>query len=220
MTSCSYIYSAGAWLPADHRVQKEWLGHQVKQAHENKKELVPVLQDFKNFIESSPRIYMLFNSMFTEVPVKKPYDKDPTGHRQIRDYHHMLEVLNHTFGSAPYWSDAAAHVGMVGVPMCAILDYPMGTASGYAAFLDPEVNAHFKKILNEWGKLLASPKSAEVLGTHKQGWFSEHGTNDMMHVANGPYGSNYSFDDFFISPDPKAKHKGYKSWDDFFTVCL
>ncbi|KAK3671486.1 hypothetical protein LTR78_008585 [Recurvomyces mirabilis] len=209
--------NAGAWLPADHRVQKEWLGHQVKQAGENKKELVPVLQDFKNFIESNPRIYMYFNSMFTEVPVKHPYNKDPTGHKQIRDYHHMLEVLNHTFGSAPYWSDAAAHVGMVGVPMCAILDYPMGTASGYAAFLDPEVNAHFKKILNEWGKLLASPKSAEVLGSHKQGWFSEHGVNDMMHVANGPYSTNHTFDDFFVSPDPKGKHKGYKSWDEFFT---
>ena len=34
-----------------------------------------------------------------------------------------------------------------------MLDYPMGTASGYAAFLDPEVNKHFKTILNEWGKV-------------------------------------------------------------------
>ena len=160
---------------------------------------------------------MYFNAMFDEVPVKKPYNKDPTGHKQIRDYHHMLEVLNHTFGSAPYWTDAAAHVGMVGVPMCAIFDYPMGTASGYAAFLDPEVNAHFKKILNEWGKFLASPKSAEVLGDHKQGWFSEHCTKDMMEVANAPYGTSHGFDDFFVVPDPKAKHRGYKSWDDFFT---
>lgn len=47
----------------------------------------------------------------------------------------------------------------------------MGTASGYAAFLDPEVNVHLKKILNEWGKFLMSPKSADVLGEHNQGWF-------------------------------------------------
>lgn len=59
---------------------------------------------------------------------------------QIRDYHHLLEILNHIFSSAPQWTDAAANVGMVGVPMCAMLDYPMGTPSGYAAFLDPEVN--------------------------------------------------------------------------------
>lgn len=57
--------------------------------------------------------------------------------------------------------------------MCAIFDYPMGTASGYAAFLDPDVNKHLKIILNEWGKFLTTSKSAEVLGEHKQGWFGE-----------------------------------------------
>lgn len=41
------------------------------------------------------------------------------------------------------------------------------------AFLDPDVNKHLKIILNEWGKFLQSPKSAEVLGEHKQGWFGE-----------------------------------------------
>ncbi len=128
----------------------------------------------------------------------------------------MLEVLNHTFTTAPTWTDAAANVGMVGVPMCAIFDYPMGTASGYAAFLDPEVNVHLKKILNEWGKFLQSPKSAEVLKEHKQGWFGPVGKQDMMMVANAPYTTSHAFEDFFHC-DPKAKHHGYKSWDDFFT---
>lgn len=150
------------------------------------------------------------------MPVKKPYNKDPTGRKQIRDYHHMLEVLNHTFTTAPQWTDAAANVGMVGVPMCAIFDYPMGTASGYAAFLDPEVNQHLKKILNEWGKFLMSPKSAEVLNDHKFGWFGPVGTKDVMEVANAPYKTSYTFEEFYHC-DPKAKHHGYKSWDDFFT---
>lgn len=208
----------GAWLPADHRIQKEWLGRQIDQAKKNPKELVPVLKDFKDFIENNSRVYMWFNSMFTEVPNKKPYDKDPAGHKQIRDYHHMLEVLNHTFTTAPHWTDAAANVGMVGVPMCAILDYPMGTSSGNSAFLDPEVNAHLKKILNAWGEFLKSPASAEVLGEGNQGWFSVHGKNDMMEVANKAGGNtNYAFEDFFVCPDPKAKHHGFKSWDHFFT---
>jgi phosphatidylserine decarboxylase len=30
----------------------------------------------------------------------------------------------------------------------------MSTPSGHAAFLDPEVNAMIKKVLNEWGKFL------------------------------------------------------------------
>jgi len=43
---------------------------------------------------------------------------------------------------------------MVGVPLCAIFDYAMGTPSGHAAFLDPDVNAMLKKVLNQWGEYL------------------------------------------------------------------
>ncbi|KAK4550731.1 hypothetical protein LTR36_000310 [Oleoguttula mirabilis] len=211
------VHRPGSWLPTDNRIHREWLGRQIEDSKNNPKELVPVLKDFKSFIENTSRVYMYFNSMFDEVPVKKPYNKDPTGHKQIRDYHHMLEILNHTFTTAPHWTDAAANVGMVGVPMCAIFDYPMGTASGYAAFLDPEVNVHLKKILNEWGKFLCTPKSAEVLGDSKQGWFGTIGVADMMQVANGPYQTQHTFEDFFVCPDPKAKHHGFRSWDDFFT---
>lgn len=154
--------------------------------------------------------------MFNEVPNKKPYNKDPTGHKEIRNYHEMLQVLNHTFTTAPLWTNAAANVGMVGVPMCALFDYPMGTASGFAAFLDPEVNAHLKKILNHWGKFLLSPESAQVLGNHEQGWFGPTATKDIMEVANAPYKSQMKFEDMFKC-DPTKKFHGYKSWDDFFT---
>ncbi|KAI6908245.1 hypothetical protein KC318_g3598 [Hortaea werneckii] len=211
-----HVHRPGGWLPADSRIHREWLGRQIEDARRNPKYLVPVLQEFKDFIEGNTRVYMWFNAMFDEIPVKKPYANDPTGHKQIRDYHHMLEVLNHTFTTAPHWTDAAAKVGMVGVPLCAILDYPMGTPAGYAAFLDPDVNRHLKKILNEWGKFLQTPQSAEVLGEHSQGWFGQTGKKDLMEVANAPYGTSHSFESFFHC-DPMAKHYGYKSWDDFFT---
>jgi len=98
---------------------------------------------------------MYFSAMWDEIPSRNPcYRRDPTGERQIRDYHHMLAVLNHVFGRAPEWTDAAAAIGMVGVPLNAIFDYAMGTPSGHAAFLDPEVNAMLKKVLNDWGKFL------------------------------------------------------------------
>lgn len=99
----------------------------TKHADENPKELVPVLQEFKEFIETTPRIYMYFVQMFEEIPRKHPYENDPTGTPQLRDYEHMLQVLNHIFSTAPEWTDAAESVGMVGVPLCAIFDYPMGT---------------------------------------------------------------------------------------------
>lgn len=100
--------------------------------------------------------------------------------------------------------------------MCAIFDYPMGTPSGYAAFLDPEVNAHLKKILNHWGKFLSSPKSAEVLHDSKGGWFGKTGIDDIMTVANGPLQTNHNFEEFFHC-DPSKKYHGYTSWDDYFT---
>jgi phosphatidylserine decarboxylase len=126
----------------------------TKHADENPKELTPVLKEFKEFIETTPRVYMYFVQMFEEIPQKHPYENDPTGTPQLRDYEHMLQVLNHIFSTAPEWTDAAESVGMVGVPLCAIFDYPMGTPSGYAAFLDPDVNRMLKKVLNHWGKYL------------------------------------------------------------------
>ena len=121
---------------------------------QEKQELIPVLKEFKDLIESNPRIYMFFTEMWDEIPRRPPYNKDPTGGSQIRDYQHMLDILNHVFGRAPEWTDAAASVGMVGVPMCAIFDYAMGTPSGHAAFLDPDVNRMLKKVLNKWGEYL------------------------------------------------------------------
>lgn len=97
---------------------------------------------------------MYFTAMWDEIPRKPCYASDPTGGKQIRGYQHMLAVMNRVSGRAPEWTDAAAHVGMVGVPLCAIFDYAMGTPSGHAAFLDPDVNRALKGVLNEWGVFL------------------------------------------------------------------
>lgn len=209
--------SHGRWLPADHRVQHEWLRQRIEHVDSNPKvELIPVLQEFRELIETSPRIYMYFTEMWDEVPHTQVYSRDPTGSQQIRDYEHMLAMLNHSFSTAPEWTDAAESVGMVGVPMCAIFDYAMGTPSGHAAFLDPDVNRMLKKVLNTWGRFLQTPASANVLGSHQGGWFGEAGYKDLMAVANAPYKTSHEFEDMFVC-DPKAEHYGYKSWDDFFT---
>lgn len=123
---------------------------------------------------------MLFTQMWDEVPVKKPYNKDPTGHKAIRDYGHMLAVLNHVFSRAPEWTDAAESVGMVGVPMCAIFDYAMATPSGHAAFLDTEVNKMLKKVMNEWGKFLKVGRQYPVC------WLRFHGTDHAFRLPSLP----------------------------------
>ena len=63
----------------------------------------------------------------------------------------LLEVIVLTYVCR---TDAAASVGVVGVPMVVIFDYAMGTPSGHAAFLDPDVNMFLKKLLNQWGEHL------------------------------------------------------------------
>ncbi|KAI1125842.1 Phophatidylserine decarboxylase-domain-containing protein [Nemania abortiva] len=207
----------GSWLPNDHRLQHDWMAKHIAHVDSHPpQQLIPVLQEFQELIESNSRIYMYFDEMWDEVPLKKPYYNDPTGKRQIRDYKHMLAVLNRIFTQAPQWNETAFGVGMVGVPMVSVFDYVMATPSGHVAFLDPDVNKMMKKILNEWGKFLQSPKSAEVLTTDGTGWFSQHGKKDLMEVANAPLKTSHSFEDMYVC-DPNAKHYGYTSWDNFFT---
>ncbi|KAJ3191868.1 hypothetical protein HK101_007334 [Irineochytrium annulatum] len=209
-------HRVGGWMPADHRLHREWLGQQIAHVEKNPKEFSPVIEEFEQLIEKIPRIYMYFTAMFDEIPAKKPYNKDVTGQRQIKDYKQMLQLLNHIITTAPSWTEASEKVGMVGTPMNACFDWPMGTPSGNAAFLDPEVNAMLKKVLNEWGKFLKSPESAYVLKKNHTGWFGETAVHDLQTVANKAAGTSHEFADIFVC-DPGHETHGYKSWDDFFT---
>ncbi|KAJ5810634.1 uncharacterized protein N7503_002852 [Penicillium pulvis] len=212
------LHHLGSWMPSDHDAHREWLGGVIKHVDNNEKELHPVLKEFQDLIETNTRVYMLLEGMFKEVPKKKPYSQDPTGHPEIRDYKHFLQVLNHMLTTAPSWTDKAHRVGLVGLPINAVLDWPMGTPSGYAAFLDPEINAMLKKVLNAWGEYLRSPASADVLNKTSNGWFGETGHRDLTTVAKiGPTATEtLEFHEMFHC-DPSAPNYGYKSWDDFFT---
>lgn len=196
-------------------MHKDWLNEIIDNVDDNPKDLHPVLKEFKELIENNSRIYLLVNAMFDEIPSKKPYSQDPSGNKQVRDYHHMLALFNHILTTAPYWNDKDYSVGIVGTPFNAVLDWPMGTPSGFAFFLDPEVNKMLKKVLNAWAEYLGSPESAYVLGDDSIGWFSPHGTEDLAKTANVGQ-TSHAFEDLFQC-DPSKEHHGYKSWDHFFT---
>jgi phosphatidylserine decarboxylase len=213
--SSSYNPRTGKWLPQDHRIHKEWLGDVIDHVDSHPKELHAVIKEFRDMIEEDTRIYLLFSSMFEQIPNKKPYNNDPTGHRQIRNCDHMLRVLNHLLTTAPSWSSNSERVGMVGLPINALLDWPMATKSGFATFLDPKVNGMLKKVLNAWAEYLESPASREVLGDDDQGWFSQTGVKELAKTANIEE-TTYSFEKMFVC-DPSAKYHGFKSWDNFFT---
>ncbi|KAI9370270.1 Phophatidylserine decarboxylase-domain-containing protein [Aspergillus egyptiacus] len=180
-------------------------------------DLHPVLKEFQHLIETNPRVRRLICSMFAEIPgINRHHCTDPTGCPQIRDYHHMLRVLNYLLTTAPSWSDYSFRAGLVGLPINAIFAWSMGTPSGYAAYMDPEVNAMVKKILDAWGAYLKSPDSANVLDGSDNGWFGETAKRKLVDVANAPSGSAYAFHELFVC-DPSATHHGFQSWDHFFT---
>src|SRR6202035_3876165 len=148
-------YRVGKWLPADQRVLEDWLAARIDQVTARPAPLHPIIKDFKALIESDAQVYMLFHQMFEQVPRKPPYNKDPTGAPQVRNYHLMLQLFNAIMTQAPDFNET----GLVGFPINAILDWPMGTEGGFAAFLDARINAQFRAMLDEWARFLVSTDS-------------------------------------------------------------
>ncbi|HRW36012.1 MAG TPA: phosphatidylserine decarboxylase family protein [Thermotogota bacterium] len=162
----------------------------------------PVIQEFQQLIEEDPELYMLFTQMFEQVPFTEEYEVDPVGNPQVRDYKHMLQLMNQILTQAPEFNQT----GLVGFPINAILDWPMGTPAGTTAFLNEKVNQQLKKILNQWAVFLGSPDSRYVLSDDPEtGWF---GRNAMAAMPD-------FVEDFKC--DPSQPYHGFKSWDDFFT---
>lgn len=60
-----------------------------------------VFREFKEMIEEDTRSYLLFSSMFEQLPNKKPSSQDLEGHKELRDVDHMLLGLNHIMTAAP-----------------------------------------------------------------------------------------------------------------------
>jgi phosphatidylserine decarboxylase len=199
-TAVPVPYRVGKWLPSDEAYLQRWLEAMLEKTRTEQKALKPEVQDFRNLIESDAQVFMLFSEMFTQVP--RRYKQDPCGKPQVRDYRQMLELLNASITQAPEFDET----GLVGCPINAIFDWSMGTTAGMAAFLNEQVNAQLKRVLNAWARFLASRDSAYVLNDHpRSGWF---GADALKAMPN--------FEREFIC-DPTLPHWGFCSWDDFFT---
>lgn len=195
-------FHVGEWLSSDQAILEKWMNNLISEVKTTEKQLLPVIEEFKNLIEGDPEIFMQFNLMFEQVPHKPPYNKDPTGKPQVRSYHHMLQLINKIITKSLEFDTTC----FVGLPVCVIFGWPMGTQAGSAAFLNNKVNSQLKKILNEWAIFLRSEDSRYVLNSdpHK-GWF---GSDAQMAMPD--------FDKEFKC-NPELPFHGFKSWDDFFT---
>lgn len=197
---CDKTFTIGKWMPSDQKTLTEWLLKIMDKAEKDETPLLPAVQNFKDFIESDPKAFMFFNQMFDQVAKNKKLS--PAELPQVRDYGHMLRMMNVIMTHAPDFDET----GLVGCPFNAIFDWSMATRGGWAGFLDEKVNLHLKAVLNEWGKFLRSSDSAYVLSDDpKKGWFGADALKAMPTFVK----------DFQC--EPTLPHYGFRSWDDFFT---
>ncbi len=197
-------YQVGQWLPSDQQTLNQFENQLIRETDvtANSTPLQPVLQEFKDLIENDPVLFMQFSEMFKQVPGTHRFQNDPMGRPQVRDYVHAIQLMNRILTQAPEFNKT----GLVGFPINAILDWPMGTHAGTSVFLNEKVNRQLKKILNQWGAFLSSPESTSVLNDDPEtGWFGRDAQAAMPTFV----------DDFEC--DPSLPHYGFSSWDDFFT---
>ena len=192
-------YAAGRWMPHDREHLAQWMLKIMAKADTHTGPLLPVVENFKHFIENDAKAWMFFHQMFEEVPAEKKTASN--GLPQVRDYLHMLKLFNVILTHAPDFDET----GFVGFPFNAILDWSMATEGGWAGFIDEKINCHIKAILDQWGRFLKSADSACVLDADpRNGWFGEDAKKAMP-----------DFTKEFVC-DPSQPHYGFKSWDDFF----
>jgi phosphatidylserine decarboxylase len=186
----------GRWLPTNRTHLVGWLKNAVEEAEKKKRHFHPVVEEFQLMIESDPVICMYFTQMFQEQP---SFPAPPgSGDIKLKNYQQMLAVINHVLTTAPTFDNT----GMVGCPINAILDFPMITPAGLAAFASQKVNDMLRKVLAVWSTFLDSEDSLYVLNNSPTGWLCA----DAKKTLN--------LDEF--QTDSAAPFLGFKSWNDFF----
>ena len=123
--------------------------------------LHPVIEEFRELIDSDPIVRMYLTQMIEQVPHAKRYTR-----RHLENVDQMLRLINEVIGRAPEYNET----GLVGVPLNAVLDWCMGTPAGFAAFRHEPINAMFRRILKAWCEFLSSPASLYVLNDSPRGW--------------------------------------------------
>lgn len=204
------IPRCGGWLPQDTKTLEKWTQNLIQHVEDNPKTWHPVIKEFYDLIESDPVIFMLFRQIFDQVPASYRGGLDSNGRPQVRNYQQMLALFNEILTQAPSFSED----GLLGCPINAILDWPLGTSSGEVLFLHRSVNRQLKKMLDVWAEFLSSPASTYVLNDSSQGWFGAGAMRAMGKTTAKD--KEWSFADTFIC-DPSKPFYGFTSWDDFFT---
>ncbi|KAI1084134.1 phosphatidylserine decarboxylase-domain-containing protein [Whalleya microplaca] len=208
--------SLGHWLPRNRQVIAKWVKQKVEEAKGSDDELLPSVRAFQQLVNCNDDYRRLANNMFTEASNR--YPKDPTGACAIQSFDEFINVLNNVVQAGPEFydtDDPPTAMGLIGFPINALLDWPMGTASGYGFFLLPEINTSLQSVLNDWGELLKNHTPQKCL----EEWTSQDAQRLLAGSAN--IGNTcYTFDQIFLCPDVSKPFLGFTQWDEFFTRCF
>lgn len=220
----------GGWLPADHHLLQRWIKKLLAQPLADPSDYIQPIQDLQNLVANTPSLAISTQAMFTEGYHYQP--DDPTGVAAITSWAQFLGVLNNIMNTAPEFivdSDGQAQ-GLVGFPINAVLDWPMGTHAGYATFSSDLFNRAFQRVLLYWGKFLTTEASRYVLTANDPSsdppviaWLSPSAQQQMIAVACQPCNGDaacmsLSFEQIFQVPNPNdPQYLGFVSWDQFFT---
>ncbi len=199
------VHGIGGWDPRDRTFIRDHANRIVKRAREAQLHLVKPVQDLAELIRNNPTVRTLFTEMLTEVPVA--YAEDPSLQPEMRDVPTLLNAINFQIQQPISYNDLV----QIGTPFNALLDWPMGTKAGFAAFLRDDVNNCFGAILAFWGTFLTSLPSIQTVTTADGGWLSAAAQNSPSSPGLKDFLNTYSV------PNPNDIHYGFRSWDQFFT---
>ncbi|KAK1729175.1 phosphatidylserine decarboxylase [Colletotrichum acutatum] len=195
----------GGWLPSNpHRIQKH-VREVLRRAKAANLPIAPPIATLQNLLNSTPTVRMLFTEMLTEVPTK--YTSYPGGapNAECRTLDDLIAALNYQIQNPISWNDSA----QIGTPINGILDWPMATKAGFAAFIRDDVNNVFQEMLEYWGVFLRSTASNVTITTAKDGWLSTEAQAK---------GGLKNFLKTYVVPDPaNTITYGFENWDQFFT---
>lgn len=218
----------GDWL-VDESYVRGWIVQlKEKAASARLSEYALPIRQLREMVSDDPVLSSSVNAMFIEASYYSP--TTPIGTPDVENWDEFLGLLNQIVTMAPqfYVDSEGKALAMVGFPINAILDWPMGTAAGYAIFSNPKFNKYLKRVLQYWSRFLNSEHSRYVLAygdpsgnPRTIAWLSKEAKKQMVKVAMQPcsrHHSDITFEDVFVVPDPNdSKYLGFGSWDEFFT---
>jgi phosphatidylserine decarboxylase len=116
----------GGWLPADAAFWRRWLKETVEYVRKNHQkslsELHPSIIKLWTLIDTNTEIRMLFSMMLEQVPLQPPYNENPAGGPEFKNWQEMLLTFDWQLTQGPLWLyNTAGQQGLIGFPFNAFL---------------------------------------------------------------------------------------------------